>query len=169
MKHRIYLSLGSNVDKENNLPRAVALLAEWGRLEAVSPAYETEPVGKAGADSFLNAAALLVADLEPETARRKMIARIETRLERVRDPRDRNAPRTIDIDISLWDHEVTEICGRPVPDPDILRYLHVARPLADIAPDYLHPVAGRSLADIAAQLEVTGMRLALREDLALAR
>lgn len=183
MIHRIYLSLGSNVAKEINLPAAVAELAAWGELQAVSAAYETVPVGTSCAtdatdatdatnatnatdatdaasttgatgisDTFLNAAVLLVANLEPDAAKRGMIAAVERKLQRVRDRRDRFAPRTIDIDISLWDDEVLTIGGRPVPEPDILRYLHVTQPLADIAPDYVHPLEGRTLADIAGGL-----------------
>lgn len=163
MSHRIYLSLGSNVAKEENLPAAVAELSAWGDLRAVSPAYETAPVGDpaAGAGAadgnrgatFLNAAVLLVAAMEPEAAKLGMIAAVERKLGRVRDPRDRFAPRTIDIDIALWDDAVMSICGRPVPDPDILQYLHIAQPLADIAPDYVHPGEGRTLAAIAARLQ----------------
>ena len=153
MNHRIYLSLGSNVAKEVNLPVAVAELAVWGELQAVSAAYETVPVGATStSETFLNAAVLLVADLEPDAAKRGMIAAVERKLQRVRDRRDRFAPRTIDIDISLWDDEVLTILGRPVPEPDILRCLHVAQPLADIAPDYVHPLEGRTLADIAGGL-----------------
>jgi 2-amino-4-hydroxy-6-hydroxymethyldihydropteridine diphosphokinase len=170
VSHRIYLSLGSNVAKERNLPRAVDLLTDWGRLEAVSPVYETQPVGLAGAtpdEPFLNAAVLLLVDLTPEAARLEMIARIEAQLGRVRDPRDRNAPRTIDIDISLWDDQVLDVCGRPVPDPDILRYLHVAQPLADIAPEYRHPQVQRTLAEIAAQLRNSSPAPQLRTDVVL--
>jgi len=165
LSHRIYLLLGSNVAKEINLPLAVAELSAWGELQAVSAAYETVPVGSDGAeynsgasgtsgasDSFLNAAVLLVADLEPDAAKREMIATVESKLQRVRDRHDRFAPRTIDIDISLWDDDVVTILGRPVPEPDILRHLHVAQPLADIAPDYVHPLEGCTLADIAGGL-----------------
>lgn len=156
MSHRIYLLLGSNVAKEVNLPMAIAELGAWGELQAVSAAYETVPVGSGGAEdtsgTFLNAAVLLVADLEPDAAKREMIVTVERKLQRVRDRHDRFAPRTIDIDISLWDDEVMTILGRPVPEPDIVRYLHVAQPLADIAPDYVHPLERRTLADIAGGL-----------------
>ena len=57
------------------------------------------------------------------------------------------------MDIAIWDDMVGEILGRRVPDPDILRHLHVARPLADLAPDLVHPETGRTLAQIAAVLE----------------
>ncbi len=149
---RIYLLLGSNVEAERNLPAAVALLREHG-LVAVSAAYETAPVGTGHVEPFLNAAALIETELSPEAVKRDVCAGIEHALGRVRDPADKFGPRTIDLDIGLWDDDVLEVVGGAVPDPDILRYLHAARPLADVAPGMRHPVDGRSLATIAADLE----------------
>jgi 2-amino-4-hydroxy-6-hydroxymethyldihydropteridine diphosphokinase len=147
--NRAYLLLGSNIDAAHNLPRAVAILAEAGHVRAVSSVYETAPVGRADQASFLNAAILLETRLGPVELKGAVIRRLEERLGRVRDPADRNAPRTIDVDILLWNEMVGEILGRVVPDPDILRYAHVAVPLAEIAPDLIHPVMGERLADIA--------------------
>jgi 2-amino-4-hydroxy-6-hydroxymethyldihydropteridine diphosphokinase len=152
-RHRAYLVLGSNREPEIYLPRAVRELTAHGEVVAVSRVYETVPVGTADPAPFLNAAVVLETGCGPERFKRDVIAGIEARLGRVRDPRDRFAPRTIDIDIALWDDLVGEVLGRPVPDPDILRHLHVARPLADVEPDLHHPVDGRTLAEIAASLE----------------
>ena len=88
-----------------------------------------------------------------------MIDRIEAELHRVRDPNNRNAPRTIDLDISLWNSEALEFGEKPwkVPDEDIIHFAHVAVPLADIAPDYRHPTEGRTLADIRSALDRAGL------------
>jgi 2-amino-4-hydroxy-6-hydroxymethyldihydropteridine diphosphokinase len=150
--HRAYLLLGSNIDKERNLARAVSLLDRWGRLCAVSAAYETSPVGRPDQPSFLNAAVLLQTSLEGDSFKRKVAAGIERSLGRRRDPADPNAPRTIDIDIALWDDLVGEIAGRAVPDPEILTRVHIAVPLAEIAPTLCHPRSGEPLASIAARL-----------------
>jgi len=160
--NRAYLLLGSNIDAARNLPRAVALLAEAGCVRAVSSVYETAPVGRADQASFLNAAILLETRLGPAELKGAVIRRLEERLGRVRDPADRNAPRTIDADIVLWNKMVGEILGRPVPDPDILRYAHVAVPLAEIAPDLRHPVNGERLADVARSLAATDPRPPVR-------
>jgi 2-amino-4-hydroxy-6-hydroxymethyldihydropteridine diphosphokinase len=141
------------VDRERCYPEAVRLLASFGKVKKVSPVYETEPVGMVDADSFFNGALLLATDLRPEDLKRRIREDIEEPLGRVRGPGMKFQPRTIDVDIALWNDHVGFIGSTPVPDPDILKHLHVARPLADIAPDLVHPVTGQILADIAADLE----------------
>ena len=85
----------------------------------------------------------------------------------MRDPRDKNAPRTIDVDLSLFNDEVLTVGHHLIPDPAIVTRAFVARPLAEVAPDYRHPVAERTLAEIADELAVR-QELWLREDIALA-
>ncbi len=148
----VYLLLGSNVEPERHLPAAVDLLRSHG-LVAVSAVYETAPVGTDHPAPFLNAAALIMTDLTPEAVKHDVCGGIERALGRVRDPQDKFAPRTIDLDIGLWEDAVFEVAGASVPDPDILRYLHAARPLADLAPVLVHPVDGRPLATVARDLE----------------
>lgn len=159
--HRVYLSLGSNIDPAANLRACLNLLRARTRLIAVSPVYETAPVGFTTQANFLNAAALVETDLTPEAFRAAVIVPIEGALGRVRDPANKNAPRTIDLDISLWDEAVFDFGEKPwhVPDRDIVRFSHVARPLADLAPDYVHPEDGRTLAQIAASLPAEGLIL----------
>lgn len=134
---------------------------------AVSPVYETAPVGMKGAANFFNGALLLATDLDPEELKRRLQEEVEEPLGRVRRPGQKFIPRTIDVDIALWDDLVGTIAGRPVPDPDILRFIHVAQPLADIAPDYHHPETGQPLAEIAAGLAREGPLPRLRPDIIL--
>ncbi|MFO7653619.1 MAG: 2-amino-4-hydroxy-6-hydroxymethyldihydropteridine diphosphokinase [Candidatus Krumholzibacteriia bacterium] len=164
---RVLLSLGSNRAPEENLPRAVRALADHGRVLSVSAAYETQPVDTADPAPFLNAAVLLETGETPERLKGEIIPAIEARLGRRRDPGDRNAPRTIDIDIALWNDHVGRILERPVPDPDVLSHLHVAWPLSEIAPDLRHPVDGRTLAAIAGALVHEGALPILRHDVIL--
>ena len=77
---------------------------------------------------------------------------VEKALGRIHLPGETWLSRPIDVDIALWGNTVGEILGRPVPDPDILRFVHVALPLADLAPDLQHPTDGRTLAEIAGEL-----------------
>jgi 2-amino-4-hydroxy-6-hydroxymethyldihydropteridine diphosphokinase len=123
------------------------------------------PVGRRAAN--LNAAVLLETALAPDEFRRQVIVPIEQQLGRKRDPANKNAPRTIDLDIALWDEGSFDFGEKPwhVPDANITRFIHVARPLADLAPGYVHPEDGRTLAEIAAALPAEG--ITRRSDLAL--
>lgn len=155
---RVVLTLGSNIDKERNMPAAVALLAGRARVIAVSPVYETKPTGLLDQPNFFNAAVLLETDEAPAGIKDGMLRDIETRLKRVRQA-DKNAPRTIDLDIALYDDRVldyTPADGRPrhIPDRDLLRFAHCALPVAGLLPDMPHPETAEPLAAIAARLEV---------------
>ncbi len=162
-----YLSLGSNLDKERNLPQAVRLLAAHGRLRAVSAVYETAPVGNPDDPAFFNAAVALETDLPPAELKQQVLAGIERQLGRQRSA-DPNAPRTIDIDISLYDQAILDLGKRHIPDPEILRFAHVAVPLAELAPDYRHPETGETLAQIAQRVtEATPQPPRRRDDVAL--
>jgi 2-amino-4-hydroxy-6-hydroxymethyldihydropteridine diphosphokinase len=142
------LLLGSNIEAAVNLPRALALLAGAGTVVAVSGVYRTAAVGRTDLADFLNAAALLETALGAGELKERAIAGVEAALGRVRDPLDKNAPRTIDVDVAIWESSMP---GPPA-DPDIVQRAHVAVPLADLAPDWVHPADGRPLALIAAEL-----------------
>jgi 2-amino-4-hydroxy-6-hydroxymethyldihydropteridine diphosphokinase len=150
-KHQAYLVLGSNIEPARNFAAALRLLEEQCHLVAQSPVYRTPPQGEGAEGDFLNMAVLVETDLSPAEFKQNVIAYIEKTLLRVRDPNNRNAPRTIDLDIALWDDSVLTYGEKPwrIPDPDILQFAHVAVPLAAIAPDYRHPETGDTLAMIA--------------------
>ncbi|MCP4415441.1 MAG: 2-amino-4-hydroxy-6-hydroxymethyldihydropteridine diphosphokinase, partial [Chloroflexi bacterium] len=122
-----YLSLGSNIDPERNLPATVAHLAQFGRIKAVSTVWQTTPVGFAKQADFLNAAVLLETKLSAATLRKKAIAQIENKLGRVRTE-NKNGPRPIDIDIMLFNRDVFLMGWRRIPDPELLEQAHVAIP-----------------------------------------
>ena len=163
----VYLTLGSNLHRERCYPLAVKRLAVLGELAAVSPVYETDPIGmEEGAESFFNGAALLLTALEPEDLKNGLLE-LEKELGRVRLPEEGWYSRPVDVDIALWGETVGTILGRPVPDPGILKYVHVAVPLADLAPDLVHPVDGRTLAEIAGALVGSGPLPEIRRDIIL--
>jgi 2-amino-4-hydroxy-6-hydroxymethyldihydropteridine diphosphokinase len=167
-RNRAYLSLGSNIGAERNLPAAVRELANFGNVLAVSRAWESPPLGSNSpvAKNFLNAAVLLQTQLSAQAVCDEVVTAIEQRLGRVRDPRDKNAPRTIDVDLSLFNDEILTIGHRTIPDPEILARAFVAIPLAEVDPDYLHPVARRRLKEIADVLAAR-QQLWQRDDVAL--
>lgn len=149
--NRAVISLGSNVNKEENLPASIRLLAELCHVVDVSPVYETLPVGLPNQPNFFNAAVIVETEMQPARLKKHVLSHIEERLNRMRTG-NRNAPRTIDLDLALFNDEVREYNGHQVPDPDVLRFAHVAVPIADMAPHMLHPQTGESMAEIAARL-----------------
>ncbi|MEM7050608.1 MAG: 2-amino-4-hydroxy-6-hydroxymethyldihydropteridine diphosphokinase [Acidobacteriota bacterium] len=146
--HRVFVALGSNVEPEIHLPAAVeGLRQQFGELR-LSPLYRSAAVGSSG-PPFHNAAVVFATALEPRHLKYRVLRPLEESLGRVRQA-DRNAPRTIDLDIALHGDLVVSEAGLRIPDPEILTRAHVALPLADLAPQLVHPVDGRPLAEIAA-------------------
>lgn len=164
--HHAYLSLGSNIDPEKNLPAAVRELGRFGRVLRVSRVWQSPPVGGPGQPDYLNAALLLETALSAEDLKETAIAAVEALLGRVRGF-DRNAPRTIDIDIMLFDSEQLRLGDRSIPDQEVLERPFVAIPLSEIALDYIHPVTGESLAEIASRFNPNSSDMRLRSDLIL--
>lgn len=158
MKNLAYLSLGSNIAPEKNLKDAIKLLANYGSIQAVSTIWETMPVGFRDQPNYLNCAILLETSFSAQALRMGAIQKIENLLGRVR-ARNKNVPRTIDIDIMLFNHDILSIENRNIPDPEVHERAFVAIPLAEIAPDYIHPILKKPLSEIAANfnLETEGM------------
>lgn len=141
--------LGSNIDPERNVPVALTRLRhhESIRVLAQSDCYRSPAVGSHGPD-FVNAAALVETGLDPAGLRTALRA-IEADLGRVRTD-DRNAPRSIDLDIALFEGFAGSIEGTVIPDPDLSRHAHLAVPAAAVAPDWEYPAPGSTLKSIAA-------------------
>jgi len=161
-----YLSLGSNIEPERNLAAAVGRLGHWGCIQAVSTVWESAPLGFADQPNFLNAALLLETGLSAQGLRQEAISSIETALGRVRTA-NKNAPRTIDIDIMLFNHDVLQVGQRRIPSPEVLERPFVAIPLAEIAPDYVHPEIGQTLRQIAGRFDPATAGMRRRDDVHL--
>lgn len=154
--NRVFIALGSNVNSEHNMREAVRRLSLYCRLVAVSPVYETKPVGNTEQPNFLNAAALIETDLTAAELKAQALQVIEAELGRVRTA-DKNAPRTIDLDIAFFGDQVLNLGPRHIPDPDTSRFPHIAVPLADLAPTMRHPEDGHTLQEIAQGLPASGL------------
>jgi 2-amino-4-hydroxy-6-hydroxymethyldihydropteridine diphosphokinase len=147
-----FISLGSNLSPESNLPRAARRLSEFGRLIAVSMVYQNRAIGPSPAPDFLNAAALIETELDAEEIRRQL-RRIEEDLGRVRSA-DKYAPREIDLDLCLLGSQIIRTPELSLPDPDLLTRPHLAATLAELAPDFPHPITGERLGAISARLRL---------------
>jgi len=139
--HLAYLLLGSNIQPVDNLRRAASLVDSIFPIQRLSNAWETPAVG-AGGPNFLNAALLVHVPGNPAWLAQKVLRPLEARLGRVRTA-DKNAPRTIDLDIIVWDEQVI--------DQAFSHCAHIAVPLAEIAPDFW-PTHGERLRQTAARL-----------------
>ncbi|RMG98582.1 MAG: 2-amino-4-hydroxy-6-hydroxymethyldihydropteridine diphosphokinase [Chloroflexi bacterium] len=149
--NQVFVLLGSNIDKEKNLPTAVSLLRQSCTVTAVSSVYETIPVGLRHQPNFWNTAVLLATPLDAPTLHQTILRPLEQQLNRVRTY-DKNAPRTIDADIILFNNDVFDFDHHHIPDPDLLRFPHVAVPIAELAPQMPHPETREPLAKIAQRL-----------------
>ncbi|MGC1274442.1 MAG: 2-amino-4-hydroxy-6-hydroxymethyldihydropteridine diphosphokinase [Planctomycetaceae bacterium] len=166
-RNRVFICLGSNIDAEANLPAAVRLLADHGRVVAASTVYETLPVVFTAQPKFLNAAVLLETDRSLEEVFDDVVPSVEQALGRVRDPANPNGPRTIDLDVALYNDVVTRTNRHELPDPDITRRAFVAIPLAELDPGYVHPTLGESLATIATRFTIEAGDMHPRSDMHL--
>ena len=140
----VYLGLGSNQDAKRHIAAGiVALQHRFGDFR-ISPVYRSPAVGFDG-DDFLNAAAWIRTDLE--------VGELKAWLTELEDRhgRDRSQPRfsdrSLDIDILLYGDWVGIFDGLELPRGEILKYAHVLKPLADLAPDLKHPVTGLTFAE----------------------
>ena len=147
MSH-VFLGLGSNVgDRVENITKAIShiLLIQGCQIVTVSPLYETKPVGGPPQGDFLNQVIEIMTDLSPHDIVYETNA-IEKSLGRIRA--ERFGPRTIDIDILLFDNRIINEGGLIVPHPCLHERLFVLQPFSDIAADIEHPVLHKTINEI---------------------
>ena len=153
---RVYVSVGSNVDRERNVKAGLdALSAVYGELR-LSSVFESEPVGFEG-DPFYNLAVGLDTSQTVGTLA-EVLRKIEDDCERRRDT-PRFSPRTLDLDLLTYDDVVGVVDGISLPRGEITENAFVLGPLAEIAGTEMHPIAQRTYADLWRHFDMAGQEL----------
>jgi 2-amino-4-hydroxy-6-hydroxymethyldihydropteridine diphosphokinase len=147
---RVFVGVGSNIEPESNVRRALGLLARQVRVRALSTFYRTPAIGEPGGPPFLDGVVEVSTALPPRALKLEVLRRIEAQLGRRRGA-DRNAPRPIDLDLLLYGDRV-ERDDLVLPDPDIVTRPFLALALFELAPALILPDSGRALGDVVAGL-----------------
>jgi 2-amino-4-hydroxy-6-hydroxymethyldihydropteridine diphosphokinase len=146
MNGRAAIALGSNLnsefgDREANLQETVQRIGGLGEVQAVSSFYDTEPVGFLDQPRFLNGALVLETELEPAALMRELLG-VERAMGRQREGAVAKGPRVIDLDLLLYGDVVMSTDELTLPHPEMQARRFVLEPLAEIAPEWVHPVLG---------------------------
>jgi 2-amino-4-hydroxy-6-hydroxymethyldihydropteridine diphosphokinase len=141
MFHTAYIALGSNLgDRDGNLKQALRRLRGVGSVTRVSSWYETEPMEVTDQPWFLNGAVELHTQREPDSLMRALL---EIEREMGRERTRTKGPRSIDLDLLLFDDETVNTPELTLPHPAMHERRFVLAPLAEIAPQVIHPVLRR--------------------------
>lgn len=152
----VYLALGTNLgDRPANLEAARLALPPQVRVTRASPIYETPPWGVSEQPAFLNQALQARTMLEP-LALLRYLKDLEARLGRL--PGVRYGPRLIDLDILFYTDRIIESPELIIPHPRIVERAFVLVPLADLAPDLRHPALGKTIAELLAGVDRSGIQ-----------
>ena len=153
---RAFIAIGSNLgDRPGHLERARMQLAKLPRTRLVdfSSTYETAPVGPVEQGDFLNAAAMLDTQLAPSQLM-EALDQIEREAGRPAGPdRVKWGPRTLDLDLVLYGHEVISSETLVVPHPLMHERWFVLKPLAELAPEAVHPILQMTVAELLNSVE----------------
>jgi len=152
-----YLSLGSNLgDRQKFIYSAVGLIENFCKISQLSSLYQTPPWGKTNQPLFLNACLSIQTNLSP-TMLLDRLKNIESTLGR--EPTEKWGPREIDIDILFYDQRQIKQENLIIPHPVLQDRAFVLVPLAEIAPDLIHPILKKSISELTKNIDKTGVKV----------
>lgn len=156
MSSRVYIAMGSNLgDRRATLESALRMMAAHPKIAVRrhSEFLETEPVGEPGQGKYLNAAVEIDTELSPQELLDEL-HRIEAALGRDRSKEKHWGPRTCDLDILLIDDQVIRTPDLTVPHPYLHERTFMLEPLVMLAPDLVHPVLKKTMAELLTALSL---------------
>ena len=140
---RVYIGIGSNLgDRLKHCQQAIGLLRENFSSIITSPCYETDPIPGTEGSCFLNGVVTIQTTKNPQEIL-ELLQSIELKLGRVRT--QHWGARTMDLDILLYGQEVVHSQNLTIPHPELKNRRFVLKPLADLAPDLIHPVLAKTV------------------------
>jgi len=153
----VYLGLGSNMgNRKDNLDKGLEFLSHRAQIGQVSSIYDTTPEGDVEQPRFLNLTCQILTRLAPMELL-TLVKGIESKLGRT--PAEPNTPRPLDIDILFYADQIVDSPKLVIPHPRLAERDFILVPLAEIAPDLVHPVSGKTIKELLQGLEkgVQGM------------
>lgn len=153
---QVAIALGSNLgDSLNTMKTALKILSQMPgiQIKSKSSFYRTPPIGPPQPD-YLNACALLMVELTPEDLL-ELLLQIEAKFGRER--RERWEARTLDLDLLLFNNLIWKTANLELPHPRMRERGFVLVPLAEIAPDWIDPVTGRSIEELVKLVDISGI------------
>jgi 2-amino-4-hydroxy-6-hydroxymethyldihydropteridine diphosphokinase len=152
----VFVGVGSNIEPERNLRRALGELQRLFPGLRCSPAYRNPPFGFEGAD-FIN----LVVTFETDESLEAVVGKLRATEELCGRPRHapKWSPRAMDLDILLYGDRVLETAELRLPRADLVRKAYMLCPAADLAPNLRHPTLGQTLAELWRAFDKSGLRM----------
>ncbi len=154
---RAFVAIGSNIEPEENIKKAIHLLTLETQVVGISTVYLTEPEGRPEQRPFYNLVIEVDTETPPREFKYRILRTIENNLGRIRTG-DKYAPRTIDLDLILYDDLALQTTDLALPDPEILSRPFLALPLGELSPDLVLPGTDLTIKQIIRGLSQSRMK-----------
>lgn len=154
---RAFIAVGSNIEPAENIKKAVNLLSQQVQITGLSTVYKTIAIGRPEQPSYYNCVLKVVTQIPPKKLKFQVLRKIEAALGRRRSS-DKFAPRTIDLDLIVYDNIVAKIGGMVLPDSQITERPFLAFCLYELEPTLVLPGINLSIADVCSKMSAKNMK-----------